>query len=408
MAAVDQAAYSSSLRISRRYLQVMRSDAPALLPVFRSRLQADILAALLLHPDREYSLTDLARQFGAPLSTVHGEVKRLTEAGLLSRREAGRSAMVRANISNRLVAPLAEVLLLTWGPRQVVADEFAGLSGAERVVIFGSWADRYLQHPGQPPHDLDVLVVGRPDRQDVYDAADRAEQRLGMPVNPVIRAADAWQNATDSLVQQIQPGPFVEVLGPPNPDGDEVGNGQVAAVGTMERWLTAAGDAQVDGRVAIAQAEDQRDAGGRVAQVEPACVGVPDAFGLLAGAQDERPADGRRAVGDRGTLAPGGRDADGDGAGVRSDQDGALLPVSPGARVPHRHCRLHGASVDGYAPEDELSAWAEVRRPDESGRAAGAARARWHADSGCTVGRGGGPETRGVAALAAGAGGQEE
>ena len=71
-----------TLRINRRYLQVMRSAAPALLPVFRSQLQADILAALLLNPEREYSVTDLARRFDAPLSTVHGEIKRLTEAGL--------------------------------------------------------------------------------------------------------------------------------------------------------------------------------------------------------------------------------------------------------------------------------------------------------------------------------------
>ncbi len=50
----------------------MRSCAPALLPVFRSRLQADILAAALLNADREYSLPDLARRFNAPLTTVHG------------------------------------------------------------------------------------------------------------------------------------------------------------------------------------------------------------------------------------------------------------------------------------------------------------------------------------------------
>ncbi|SRR6266567_6648865 len=74
----------------------MRSVAPALLPVFRSRLQADILAILLLNPDRECSLTDLARRFHAPLSTVHGETQRLTRAGLLTRQQAGRSAMVRA------------------------------------------------------------------------------------------------------------------------------------------------------------------------------------------------------------------------------------------------------------------------------------------------------------------------
>lgn len=210
-----------TLRINRRYLQVMRSAAPALLPVFRSQLQADILAALLLNPEREYSVTDLARRFDAPLSTVHGEIKRLTEAGLLRRRNVGRSALVQANPGNRLVGPLAELLFLSWGPPQVVAEDFAELDGAERVLIFGSWAARYLQQHGPPPHDLDVLVVGRPAREAVYDAADRAQQRLGMPVNPVIRTGDAWREAADPLVQQIQSGPFVVVLMPDDATDEE-------------------------------------------------------------------------------------------------------------------------------------------------------------------------------------------
>ena len=94
-----------TLRINRRYLQVMRSAAPALLPVFRSQLQADILAALLLNPEREYSVTDLARRFDAPLSTVHGEIKRLTEAGLLRRRNVGRSALVRCKTFDLVLPP---------------------------------------------------------------------------------------------------------------------------------------------------------------------------------------------------------------------------------------------------------------------------------------------------------------
>jgi predicted nucleotidyltransferase len=199
----------------------MRSAAPALLPVFRSQLQADILAALLLNPEREYSLTDLAQRFGAPLSTVHGEVKRLTEAGLLRRRNIGRSAMVQANPGNRLVEPLAQLLFLSWGPLQVIANEFAELDGAERVLIFGSWAARYLQRHGPPPHDLDVLVVGQPTRESVYDAADRAQQRLAMPVNPVIRPAEAWRDTTDPLIQQIQSGPFVAVLVPDDATGEQ-------------------------------------------------------------------------------------------------------------------------------------------------------------------------------------------
>ena len=132
----------------------------------------DILAVVLLNPDCEYSLTDLARRFDAPLSTVHGEVKRLTESELFQRRHVGRSALVKSNLRNRLVEPLTQLLFLSWGPRQVVAEEFSGVVGAEQVLIFGSWAARFLQREqGPPPHDLDVLVVGQPQRRDVYDAA---------------------------------------------------------------------------------------------------------------------------------------------------------------------------------------------------------------------------------------------
>ena len=202
------------LRIDRSNFQVMRSAAPALLPIFRSRLQAEILTALLLDPEREYSITDLARRFDAAVSTVHGEIGRLVEAGLLQRRNAGRSAMVRANPANRIVRPLTELMFRTWGPTQVIAEEFSGLPGAERVLIFGSWAARYLDWPGPPPNDLDVLVVGHPARSAVYDAADRAQQRLAMPVNPVIRPGSAWRAAADPLVRQIQAGPLVAVLEP--------------------------------------------------------------------------------------------------------------------------------------------------------------------------------------------------
>jgi hypothetical protein len=115
-----------------------------------------------------------------------------------------------------MVGPLTELLLLSWGP-MLGRGEFAALPQAERVMIFGSWAARYHGRPGPAPHDLDVLAVGQPTRASVYDAADRAQQRLGMPVNPVIRSAETWRQADDPLVRQIQSSPFVPVLEPDVP-----------------------------------------------------------------------------------------------------------------------------------------------------------------------------------------------
>jgi DNA-binding transcriptional ArsR family regulator len=198
----------------------MRSEAPALLPIFRSPLQAQLLAMLLLNPGEEHTATELARRFDAPLTTVHQLLRQLVDAGLLVRRAVGRTSLLSADQGNPLVGPLTELLMLTWGPQQVVAEEFADLPGMERVLIFGSWAARFRQTPGPPPRDVDVLVIGEAERGAVYDAADRAQRRLGMPVNPVLRTGAQWtDDAPDPLVRQIRSTELVEVL--PLPAGTE-------------------------------------------------------------------------------------------------------------------------------------------------------------------------------------------
>jgi hypothetical protein len=74
------------------------------------------------------------------------------------------------------------------------------------------------------PHDPDVLVVGQPAQQAVYDRPDCAQQRLGMPVKLMIRTSDACHQAADPFVQQIQSGPLVTVLKPEADTGDECAN----------------------------------------------------------------------------------------------------------------------------------------------------------------------------------------
>jgi AraC-like DNA-binding protein len=188
----------------------MRSEAPALLPIFRSQHQAAMLAWLLLHPDAEYTLTELATRLGVPLTTLQREAQRLVEAGILQDRTVGRARLVRANLAHPVAAPLTQVLQATFGPQSVIGEEFEAV-GADGVLIYGSWAERYHGTPGPPPHDIDVLVVGAVDRADVYDAADRAQHRLGMQVNPVIRTPEQWAEDADSLVVQIKASPTLDV-----------------------------------------------------------------------------------------------------------------------------------------------------------------------------------------------------
>jgi predicted nucleotidyltransferase len=86
----------------------------------------------------------------------------------------------------------------------VVEEEFGSVAGLDAALIFGSWAARYHGEAGPAPNDLDLLVIGQPDRTQLDEAADRAERRLDLPVNPAVRSRRRWNAAADPLVRQIQ------------------------------------------------------------------------------------------------------------------------------------------------------------------------------------------------------------
>jgi len=191
----------------------MRTQAPALLPVFRSQTQAELLTWLYLHPGQTFSLSDLARRVDASVPTVHREAERLVESQLLTQTTLGRNRMLGANLKHPVAEALGRLLELTFGPRQVVAEEFAGVPGADRVLIFGSWAARYAGESGHLPNDVDVMVIGdNVDRADLYAAGDRAQQRLGIAVNPVMRTHQQWDDPSDRLATELHARPLVEVL----------------------------------------------------------------------------------------------------------------------------------------------------------------------------------------------------
>ncbi|MFZ0160215.1 MAG: hypothetical protein WAL50_14405 [Kineosporiaceae bacterium] len=195
----------------------MRVAAPALLPVFRSRLQGVLLALFLGQPDRDWTLDELATSTGNPYATVGNEVRRLQGAGLVSVRTVGRTKLLRANTSSPYFGPLAQVVMMSFGPPLIVSEELATLPGVDQAFIFGSWAARYAGEPGPAPHDIDVLLVGTPHRDDAYEAAARAQQRLGREVNVTIRSRARWDKDQDGFTVQLRSSPLLLVPPPSAP-----------------------------------------------------------------------------------------------------------------------------------------------------------------------------------------------
>jgi DNA-binding transcriptional ArsR family regulator len=191
---------------------VDKSPAPALLPILRSQQQGEILALLLGSPEDEFSLTDLSRRTGAPHPSVYREVERAEQAGIVTSRKIGNTRLVRANTASPYYTGLTDVLTRAFGVPAVLAAVLREVDGVEGAWIFGSWAARRAGQPGtRPVADIDVLVLGQPDHDDLYAALEPAEKRLGRPVQATIRGADWLEAGSGSFHETVTSRPMVEL-----------------------------------------------------------------------------------------------------------------------------------------------------------------------------------------------------
>ena len=206
-----------SFRKLKSILQfVDRQPAPSLLPVLRSQQQGEILALLLGDPDLELSLTEIAERTRAPHPSVYREIQRAEQAGLVTTRKVGNIRLARANKDSPYYAGLAEVLTRAFGVPAVLAEALGPIQGIAEAFVYGSWAARYQGSIGpRPVGDIDVLILGNPDRDQLYTALSDAEKRLGRPVQATIREPGWLETGTGTFHDTVASRPVVKVALPP-------------------------------------------------------------------------------------------------------------------------------------------------------------------------------------------------
>lgn len=187
----------------------MRTSPPPLIPILRSKAQAEILAIVLGDPNQEFSLTELAEAADTSAATAGREIDRAQQASVVKVRVVGRTKLVSADTSSEYFEPLSRLLLVGFGPRRTLSEKLAGLQGIEAAYLFGSWAARYAGHEGPAPRDIDILVIGDPDRSAVYAVLEPAEGKLRRPIQVTFRTTDQWGDVSDPFVATVRSRPLV-------------------------------------------------------------------------------------------------------------------------------------------------------------------------------------------------------
>ena len=172
-----------------------------------------ILGELLLHPESSYHVRELARVTNTTAGTLHKELTKLAEAGLLLREEQGNQVRYQANRQCPIYSELASLFRKTTGLADVLANALQPLAdNIKTALVFGSVA----RGEETASSDIDLLIIGDVGFADVVKALHPAQTVLSREINPVIYSSAEIQKrikSKDHFIQQILKQDTIPVLG---------------------------------------------------------------------------------------------------------------------------------------------------------------------------------------------------
>lgn len=171
-----------------------------------------VLGTLLLHPESSYHVRELARITGTTAGTLHKELARLAETGLLLREKQGNQVRYQANRQYPVFDELASLFRKTTGLADVLKEALKPLAAKiETALVFGSVA----RGEETADSDIDLLIVGNVGFAEVVKKLHPAQAALSREINPVVFTPAEYRKrlkAKDSFLKQIFSHPVIMLV----------------------------------------------------------------------------------------------------------------------------------------------------------------------------------------------------
>jgi DNA-binding transcriptional ArsR family regulator len=171
--------------------------------LFSSRVRAAVLALVLPRPHLRFSLTELSRRLGLPVSSLQHECYKLTRLGLLRDERVGNARLYRPDPAWPLLEPLTALTVRAMPPEEALRGAVEGVPGIE-----GAWVSGDL---GSPPAPVYVVIVGNLGVEELDSLFDRCRVAL-VPVAGATRIELAYFRPADWTARLARGDPFTAAL----------------------------------------------------------------------------------------------------------------------------------------------------------------------------------------------------
>ncbi len=181
--------------------------------LFPNQYRRKVLGLLLMRPEQQIHLRELARVIGAAPGTLKKELDALCEAGLLRAERVGNQVRFCANSAHPVFPELQALIRKTIGLVDALRLSLAPLAGRiDAAFVFGSMASG-TESAGS---DIDLMVVGDAGFAEIVDATYAAQATLGREINPKVMSASEWQAKKaerNAFLQDVLNKPRIMLIG---------------------------------------------------------------------------------------------------------------------------------------------------------------------------------------------------
>jgi predicted nucleotidyltransferase len=176
----------------------------------KSGIRRKIILLFVYNQEKEFFLSEIARQVKTSAGTAQRELNRLRAMDFVGFRKKGNLSLYKLNLGFSLLEEIEAIVRKTFGIEVELGKELRRVKDISFAFIFGSYAKGSLKSGS----DIDLYIVGRPDEDEVYRSVQAVEETVGREINYHI--ADEKEFArkarTETFVSHIAAGPLM-VLG---------------------------------------------------------------------------------------------------------------------------------------------------------------------------------------------------
>lgn len=148
-----------------------------------SKTRRALLALLYGRPDETFYINQLMQATGSGSGAVQRELKLMTEARVLNRKQTGNLVYYQANPQCPIFNELKIIVRKTFGVADVIKESLATVADKIQVAfVFGSVA----RSADDRASDIDVMVIGEVSFAKVSSSISQAEKLIQREINPVV------------------------------------------------------------------------------------------------------------------------------------------------------------------------------------------------------------------------------